>query len=92
MSTKSKREQVKPSIVWIDDGVQYTQEEFLKRLREVHKIEPTGLKGKRTMMSHIDADSWFSSTYKWEIGGKEFTQFIKLPRRGANLHQWQREG
>jgi hypothetical protein len=52
--------------------------ELKEHLLETHGIETT--QGLREMVMHADAAKWFSWTYKWTIGGKVFTQFIKQAR------------
>jgi hypothetical protein len=46
----------------------------MKRLKEVHGIDPATTEGARKMLSHIDGDTWFSWNYEWEIAGKKFSQ------------------
>lgn len=46
--------------------------EFPDHLKN-HNIQET--KGTRTMLTHMDAKDWFSSSYEWIIGGFKFVQY-----------------
>ena len=53
--------------------------EFKKHLVESHNIRSR--EGTRTLLTHIDGNGWYSSTYEWKIEGKKFLQHIKNKRR-----------
>ena len=54
--------------------------ELVKHLADVHTIDAKATKGKRTMLMHTDSRTWFSSSYKWNIGGIELHQEITCRR------------
>lgn len=83
---------VAPYNIWKDDGVEYPHAEFMKRLKEVHGIDPKTTKGTKKMLMHMDGDTWFAWDYEWEIGGKKFTQHTRTNRTGENLHIWSNQG
>lgn len=86
-----KSEPIKPYNYWEDPSApnqQFDHPEFLKRLQEVHGIDPKKTTGTRSMLAHIDGDTWFSWDYAWEIGGKKFTQHTRNLRTGQNLANW----
>ena len=87
----TKKEPVTPYNVWQDEtapGQEFEHADFLKRLKEVHGIDPATTKGTREMLSHIDGDTWFSWSYQWTIGGKKSTQHTCDLRRGSNRRMW----
>lgn len=83
-----KQEKRTPFNIWFDDGVGYGQEAFMKRLNEVHGIDPKTTKGTREMIMHTDGDTWFDWQYKWTIGGKQFVQHTRTMRTGSNKAIW----
>lgn len=90
---KKARKEVEPYNLWSDETApeqSFTHEEMMKRLKEVHGIDPATTKGQRSMMSHIDGDTWFTYNYQWTIGGKKFYQSIRQLRRGSNRAIWAR--
>lgn len=80
-----------PYDLWFDEtapGLEMTHAEFLKRLQDVHGIDPKVTKGTRSMVCHMDGDKWFSYIWKWEIAGKKFTNSTRQMRRGQNAAMW----
>lgn len=47
--------------------------DFSTHLKNVHNIIET--KGQRSLMLHINKKPRHCSSYKWEIGGKEFYEY-----------------
>lgn len=60
-----------------------------EHLGDVHNCDPSQMKGKKTMMAHIDGDKWYSSTYKWELeNGIMFTQYTMMARGPKNSYYY----
>ena len=74
--------------IWkcLECDIELDHEEMMKHLKEVHGIEK--IKGTRKMLSHIDADTWYESTYEWEINGMKFYQLTHNKRTGEDLFLW----
>lgn len=65
--------------------------DFMVHLKDKHKIEPKGIKGKKSMLMHIDGDKWFSYSYQWELeGGLKFTQYTMQARSKMDLMYYER--
>lgn len=85
------KEKTKPYNVWFDEtapGQEFTHAEMMTRMKEVHGIDPATTKGTRSMMMHMDGDTWFSYVWEWEIGGKKFTNSTRQNRRGMDREIW----
>lgn len=55
--------------------------EFKKHIADVHKLQPDQMKGKKSMLMHMDGDTWFSYQWQWELeGGLKFTQYTEQAR------------
>lgn len=54
--------------------------EVMEHLKTVHKMEPP-LKGKKSMIMHLDCADSFSSTYEWDINGLKLHQYTINPRQ-----------
>lgn len=88
---RAKEKKLRPYHYWYDDtapGEAFTHRKIVKRLKEVHGIDPKTTRGTRRLIVHIDGDTWFTSVYEWEIGGKIFAQHIRCNRRGEDLAMW----
>lgn len=88
------KEKLAPYNFWNDEtlpGVDINHMDFMKRLKEVHDIDPATTKGTKKMLMHMDGDTWFSWDYEWELGGKKFIQHTRDNRTGMNKHIWARE-
>lgn len=87
----TKKPDVKPYNVWTDptapDQV-FEHAEMMKRLKEVHGIDPATTKGKKQMVWHIDGTTWFDWRWDWEIGGKTFQQSTRTMRSGEDAAYW----
>lgn len=67
-------------------GKTMTFDEFKKHLSEVHKLSTDQMKGRKSMLAHIDGDYWFSSSYQWELeSGLKFTQYVEMARNKNSL-------
>lgn len=54
---------------------------FKKHLLEDHKLKEDQLKGKKSMLMHMDGDYWFSWKWQWELEtGLKFTQYTMTAR------------
>jgi hypothetical protein len=94
MSKKTK-EKVEPYNLWSDEtapGEVFEHAAFLKRLKEVHGIDPATTKGQRSTRMHMDGDTWFSYEWEWTIGGKKFHQSTRQLRRGMDREIWAHGG
>lgn len=90
MPTK-KKEALEPYNVWTDPsapGESFSHADFMKRLKEVHGIDPSATKGTRSMRMHVDGDTWFSYEYEWTIGDKKFGQHTRQNRTGMDRQIW----
>jgi hypothetical protein len=65
------------------------QNHFVNHLKEKHGI--TDAKGKRSMISHLDGDTWFAWNYEWEIGGLKFFQSTCDKRSPESAAMWMGE-
>lgn len=55
--------------------------EFQEHLKNDHKLSKEQLKGKKSMLMHMDGDYWFSYTHQWELDcGLKFTQHTMQAR------------
>lgn len=55
--------------------------DFNKHLIDDHKLNPDQLKGKKSMLMHMDGDYWFSYKWQWELEtGLKFTQYTEQVR------------
>lgn len=91
---KPKKDQVAPYNVWTDataSGREFTHEKFMKHLQEVHGIDPKTIKGQKSLVMHVDGDTWFSYQWKWVIAGKEFHNHSRSNRSGMNRMIWSGE-
>jgi hypothetical protein len=79
--TKQKRESVKPVNQFTCCGASMEFADFKKHLAEVHKLDPKQMKGKKSMLMHMDGDNWFSYNWQWELeSGLKFTQYTMQAR------------
>lgn len=95
MKKKKPDGKAEPYNFWMDDTApekQFDHADFMKRLQDVHGIDPAATKGTRRMSMHMDAADWFSYVWDWEIGGKKFTQHTRQMRTGMNKQIWADEG
>ena len=88
MSTKKAKPEVKPFNVWFDDGVEYDHADFMKRLKDVHGMDPKTTKVTKRMIMHVDGDTWFDWQYEWTIGDKKFQQHTRTMRTGMDREIW----
>lgn len=55
--------------------------DFKEHLREIHKLEVGQMRGKKSMLMHMDGDKWFSWQYQWTLeGGLQFKQYTMQAR------------
>lgn len=57
-----------------------TPEQLGVHLKEAHKLDAATTKGTRSMRCHVDASTWFSYEYDWDIQGVKLLQCTKQPR------------
>ena len=67
-----------------------TFEAMEKHVQEVHHLAINGLKGKKTMMMHLDCADTFTSQYAWDFAPipLKMTQSITCVRTGQNKRIW----
>lgn len=76
-----KQQEVKASNIFICCNKEFELGAFKDHIANDHKLTKDQFKGTKWMMSHIDGDTWFSSSYAWELeSGLKFTQHIQVPR------------
>lgn len=76
---------------WTDEtapGVQFLHDDFMKRLKEVHGIDPKTTSGTKRVLCHMDGDTWYAYEFEWEIAGKKFIQHTREERRGMDREIW----
>ena len=71
------------------DNPEFEHEAMMKHLKEVHGIDPKTIKGKKSMLMHLDGDTWFSWDYEWEIGDLKFLQHTCSKRTRSDAMHWQ---
>lgn len=80
----AKRKEIEPCNVFTcscGNATGLCFEDFKKHLSEYHELSASEMKGKRVVLCHIDADTWFSWDYAWTLdSGLCFTQFVKQHR------------
>lgn len=60
--------------------------DFKEHLSEVHKLKEDQLKGKKSMLMHMDGDYWFSYNWQWELeSGLKFTQYTEQVRADDDM-------
>jgi len=85
MAKKQKSKEVEPYNHWFCDDCKteaLTHAEMIKHLSEKHSCETKGLKGKRSMLMHMDGDTWCAWQYAWEI--KSPNGVVKLQNHTRN--------
>jgi hypothetical protein len=60
--------------------VAFTHDEFMRHVLEEHGFDVRGMKGRKTMLSHMDGRGQSVNIYSWEIGGIEAVQTVCVPR------------
>lgn len=61
---------------------------MMKHLSDVHGINVKAVKAKKTLVAHMDAATWFQSTYEWEIDGQKYAQTICQERDAESAAFW----
>jgi hypothetical protein len=61
-------------------GVAFKHLEFLRHLQDIHSFDARGVKGRKELISHMDAREQFINIYAWEIGGVEAVQTVCMHR------------
>ena len=91
---KSKQEaerQLKENPINVFTCCEKTMElkEFQEHLILHHKLTTQQMKGKKSMLAHLDGDYWFSYTYAWELeSGLKFTQHIEQVRADDDMMRY----
>lgn len=69
--TKRPKQPVKRQNDWwcesCKDDKPMNHTEMLEHMATVHGLERGQMKGRRTMLSHLDAADWFSFQWQWQI-------------------------
>lgn len=63
------------------DHAVFKQHEFRRHFLEVHGFEQQGVKGQRSLISHVDFRDQSINIYAWEIAGIHAVQIVCVPRR-----------
>lgn len=62
-------------------GKTMVYKEFREHLLNEHKLVEASLKGKKSLLMHMDGSQWFSYNYQWELEtGLRFTQYTMMAR------------
>ena len=65
----SKKEQPKPQNVWwcetCKDNKEMSHPQMIEHLKSKHGVDTKGLKCSKSMITHMDGDTWFS--YQWDV-------------------------
>lgn len=67
---------------------EFDHEAMMKHLKDAHQIDPKSTKGKKSMLMHLDGDTWFSWDFEWEIGGLKFNQHTCNKRSQDDMMRW----
>ncbi len=76
---KTKQKEVEKSSTWWCEtckSEEMTFDQMKAHIKEKHGLETAGLKAKKSMLSHVDGDTWFS--YTWELLIESSAGQIKL--------------
>lgn len=86
----SKKEERRFGSFWIcpncEGNPEFEQKDIVAHMKEKHGITDT--KGKRSMLSHLDGDTWFAWNYEWAIGGLKFLQSTCTKRSPEDAAMW----
>ncbi len=67
MSAKKKKEQIRPYNSWwcvnCATSEEMTLDQYMAHLRDIHNVDTNGLKCRKSMLMHLDGDTWFSWKY-----------------------------
>jgi hypothetical protein len=64
--------------------------EFKEHLTTEHKLNADQLKGKKSMLMHMDGDYWFSYNWQWELEtGLKFTQYTMQVRAKDDMMRFE---
>lgn len=93
MSTKKKKEDTRRyGSFWVypncEGKPEFEHADMMKHMQEVHGIDPKTTQGKKTMLMHADAATWFTSQYEWEINGLKFHQSTCTKRSKESQQYW----
>ena len=79
MAKNTKSKEVTPHNLWGCEDCKMgplEHKEMLAHLETAHGVDTKGLKGKRSMIMHMDGDTWFKWQWAWEIESP--TGIVKL--------------
>lgn len=62
---------------------EFSPPDFIKHVREVHKIEDK--KGRKQMTLHLNCGDQSIYQYEWTIGGLKFQQSVNLPKKETRI-------
>lgn len=91
MKTKPEKEQRRFGSFWVcpncEGHPEFEHKKAMEHMQKVHDIGK-GEKGTRSMLMHVDGDTWFSWKYEWEIKGLKFLQTTCTKRVGDDAEMW----
>lgn len=67
---------------------EFEHDAMMTHFKEVHALDPKTTKGKKSMLCHVDGDTWFCWAYEWEIGGLKFHQHTCSKRSPEDAANW----
>lgn len=69
---KKRSKEVEPTNEWwcqtCNTKEPMNHEGMIEHLKTVHALDTKGLKGKKSMLMHMDGDTWFSYQWEWTLG------------------------
>lgn len=67
---------------------EFEHDAMMSHLKDVHNIDPKTSKGKKSMIMHMDGDTWFSWDYEWDINGVKAHQHTCQKRSAEDAAYW----
>lgn len=91
MSKTTKSEERRFGSFWVcpncEGNPEFEHDAVMQHFKEVHGIDSKA-KGKKSMLCHMDGDTWFSWDYEWEINGLKFLQHTCNKRSAEDAAYW----
>lgn len=71
------------------DQPEFEHKDAMKHFADVHGIDTENTKGRKSMLMHLDGDTWFSWDYEWTIGDVKAHQHTCSKRSRDDQMYWQ---
>lgn len=93
---KTKSKKTKSSNIWkcmsCQGNPEFEHAAAMEHVQKVHGIDPTKIRGKKTMVMHCDGADFYSSTFEWlmdcEVGQLRMMQYTTSERDKENKAYW----